>query len=335
MQGAKKDEPPKQKLPRQRFVHIESTLTREQLKRMAAEGPPPKERPEGLPLKDLHVAENVFQWRRPGLVEEQQILADLTQSLQGKPLRPVEPILVTAVGTRFFVVDGHHRLDAYHTVKWKGLVPVEYFQGSLKDAQTEASARNRDNKLHRSREEKSEAAWRMMVDMKQDTEWLRTWQQIMVATGVRKTTLKRMAKVLREVNEKDWVLPWSRAWRAWQSKDELQDNERRDWKDEKARELAEYLAKGPNLMRDPEITAMALGKVSKLLPGALVCEWPDEVAESILAAVREIAPEKVEVVEDALRRIERPGNRNQAPIDPDSEDTADTTVTPSGLWSSL
>ena len=94
--------------------------TLEDLKRLEAEQPPPKERPEGLPLKNIHVAPLVFQWRLPNeeIAADERHVWDLVGAVEnGDPPRALDAMLVTAIGTRFFVLDGHHRLDAYHTAR--------------------------------------------------------------------------------------------------------------------------------------------------------------------------------------------------------------------------
>src|SRR3974390_2393365 len=99
--------------------NIHNELTLERLNQLAAQETTPSERPGALLLEDIHTAPGVFQRRRPGRYEEARVVADFVQALNTTPPRLPEPILVRAVGSRFFVVDGHHRLDAYRKVNWK------------------------------------------------------------------------------------------------------------------------------------------------------------------------------------------------------------------------
>jgi ParB-like chromosome segregation protein Spo0J len=55
---------------------------------------------------------------------------------------PLEPLLVFPVDGQFYVMDGHHRLAAYHTVSWKKHIPVEVFEGTFEEAHREALRRN-------------------------------------------------------------------------------------------------------------------------------------------------------------------------------------------------
>jgi hypothetical protein len=318
--------------PRKKFVRLQSSLTLADLKKLEADGPPPVEQPDTLRLKDIHVAPLVFQWRPSNeeLAAEDQLMNDLVRFIEGDdPPRPLDPILITTVGKRFFVLDGHHRLDAYHTARWKGPIPVKYFNGPLKKAQAVALKLNAKNKLMMSRDAKSEAAWRMLVDGLKDPEWRRSHREIMEATTVSRTNIKRMTKALRELGEKALTMTWAdvRAEARRQHMDQMGEEGLRDWKEKKARELADYLVKGPvKLIQDPEITARALEMVSSLLPELLVCEWPDEARERLLVAIEECVPEKAEGVREAFDALANPywGGRAIPMPTPDVTNLPDT-----------
>ena len=101
-------------------------------------------------------------------------MSDLVRYIEGddRP-RALDPIVVTAIGKQFFVIDGHHRLDAYHTAQWKGPVPVKHYNGTLKEAEATALRLNVKNKLPMTRDARSEAAWRMVVAGAKDPAWKR------------------------------------------------------------------------------------------------------------------------------------------------------------------
>jgi hypothetical protein len=90
------------------------------------------DRPKGLSLGRIHLAENVFQWRNrnENIVQSDSHLTELARILRstGKPL---DPIVVTAVGKKFYLVEGHHRILAYRKVRWDG--PVPEYQRQTKD----------------------------------------------------------------------------------------------------------------------------------------------------------------------------------------------------------
>jgi hypothetical protein len=288
----KKREAPARKKPRKRYVRLQSSLTLKDLKRLEAQQTRSTGQSDKLPLKDIHVAPLVFQWRLANdeRAADEQLMKDLVRFIEGdEPPRALDAILVTAIGKRFFVLDGHHRLDAYHTAMWKGRVPVKHFNGSLKEAEALALRLNVKNRLPMTQDAKSEAAWRMLVAGLNDPTWRRTHEEIMRATTASRTNIKRMARALRALGDKAMHMSWAdvRKELRSQQQDEMDEASRRDWKEEKARELADYLIKGPtNLIRDPEITARALTMVSSLLPGLLVGEWPEEARESLLVAMR-------------------------------------------------
>ena len=206
---------------------------------------------------------------------------------------------------------------------------MKYFNGTLKEAEVWALRLNSKNKLPMSRDAKSEAAWRMLVDGVRDPEWRRSHKEIMRATTASRSTLKRVSKAVRALGDKAMAMSWADVRQEMHShqQEELGEEGRRDWKEERARELADYLIKAPtNLIRDPEITARALTMVSSLLPGLLVSEWPEEARESLLVAVEECVPDRAEDVRSALDALESPyfGGRDRPQPIPHAADLPDT-----------
>jgi len=110
------------------------------LERLEKIEPRREDTPSKLALSDIHVADKVFQWRLPDedVLADTRFVQELVDALevQEPPLQPFEPLLVVPIGQRFFLVDGHHRLDAYATFGWKEPVPVEVFPGNLQGCST-------------------------------------------------------------------------------------------------------------------------------------------------------------------------------------------------------
>ena len=79
---------------------------------------------------------------------------------------PLEPLLVYPMNGRFFVIDGHHRLDAYRKARWKRPIPVEVFEGTYDEARLAALTGNTKDKLRLSGPEKREAAWKLVNEGK-------------------------------------------------------------------------------------------------------------------------------------------------------------------------
>lgn len=248
-------------------------------------------RPAALPLRSFSVAPSVFQWRNFEMNEaaEQAHMQELIRVLLEGGGAPLDPLLVTVIGKGFFVIDGHHRLDAYHTVSWNRPLPVEYFEGNLCEAQQESLRRNSKNKLHITNRDKLEAAWKLV------RQGGSTQKQIAKVTTVSVRTIATMAKVLREhpqANEMTWhrgkLLQWG----------ELKEIDDRDeWIERKAQKWAAQWAK--NLPSDftkyPDVVARALEILDGALPAELIYQWPSTARE----VVGQLGPEHSEFDIDA------------------------------------
>jgi hypothetical protein len=204
---------------------------------------------------------------------------------------------VTPIGDRFFLLEGHHRLEAYHKVRWQKGVPVRYFVGTVSEAQDEALLLNIKDKLRLSRAEKFDAAFRLLK------QGAKTYEQIKDVTTVSLRTINTMAKVLREHPKVLDETSWRRAWSAYQMQ-LVPDSDARheDWQEEKAQKLAKQLIKnvGVGFVRDPDITARALEIIDENLPKALVYEWLEIAEDVLLEVVQEDNNEDAEKLRRAL-----------------------------------
>jgi hypothetical protein len=255
--------------------------------------------PTQLALSDIHVANNVFQWRLPDedMLADERFVQELVDALevQEPPLQPFEPLLVVPIGQRFFLVDGHHRLDAYATFGWEGPVPVEVFPRDLQEAVLEAWKRNAHNKLAMTKASRFEAAWKLVKAGKL------TRADITRLTSVRRSTLTNMRSVLAEFGKRASVRTWAEARRLRRDQEEGLGVD--DWKQAAAREIALHLAKGPKQTTDPELLAMALMMAKEELPAQLTREWLGDVVEEVLLEVAEDQeqPELQEDIEKLFR----------------------------------
>ncbi|WP_158091530.1 ParB N-terminal domain-containing protein [Bradyrhizobium canariense] len=240
-----------------------------------------------LPRENIRVAEQVFQWRLPGrdAFERADHILEMAKSIRNTGA-PLTDILVYPCGGAFYVVDGHHRLAAYDTARWSMAIPARVFEGTFRDAQVRALTANSKNKLPLSREEKSEAAWRLVRQMGYSL----TVPEIASASTVHQRTVHTMRTVWKEVQEiaqrEERRLPHDLTWRAARAlhKGEEPSFDRDEWVDVQAQKLVELLRKanlGVNLTKDAEITARALRLISDGLPRALIEEWSVEEAEAI------------------------------------------------------
>lgn len=128
----------------------------------------PEKRTKTLPLDGIGIARGVFQPRLPperdGEADETaevQLLWDLTKVLKDHR-KPLDPLLVTFIGTHAYLIDGHSRYEAYGAAGWKRRVPVEWFEGNLADARMEAMRRNLKYRLRVSETSRLQAAWTLM-----------------------------------------------------------------------------------------------------------------------------------------------------------------------------
>ena len=244
------------------------------------------DRPRTLPLSEVHVADKVFQWRNrnENIAPSMRHLEELTRVLKTTK-KPLDPIVVTPVGRKFYLLEGHHRVEAYRAAGWRREVPVKHFEGNVVEAQDEALRLNIKDKLPMSRAEKFDAAFRLVRRGK------KTYPEIREITTVSVRTLATMAEVLR-VRPDAAELSWNRA-RALQFKKDEQQEGDLDWQERKAQKLAEQLVHnvGPGFVRDADITARALEIIDGDLPKALVNQWFETAMEVVLDNVREENPE--------------------------------------------
>src|SRR4051794_24427288 len=175
---------------RVRFDH--SDLTVDDLRRIQASEPRNPSVPQELALSEIKVADSVFQWRdsRAGVWDREEHVRQLARALSSQR-SPLDPILVTAIGSEFFVIDGHHRLAAYHAAGWTAPVPVSVFEGSLEDAWTEGLAANKKDKLPLTRQEKQEAAWKLVKAQRTSK------AQEIALTGVAEGIIAKMRRTLK------------------------------------------------------------------------------------------------------------------------------------------
>jgi hypothetical protein len=246
------------------------------------------------------VAPLVFQWRSntEDIQADEKHVVDLARAIArtDRP-EPLEPILVIAVGGRYFVIDGHHTLDAYHTARWTGLVPVACFEGSLQEAIITALERNNKNKLPMGDVSKLEAAWKLLVRGSANAAWQRTRSEVSKDSSVSLRTVKRMAAVLKKHGEGVSALTWAEARRKERATEFEPDDE---WKEKKARKLAGQLMKCGSLTKDPEITAKALRMISSNLPEMLVSEWRFTAGEVLVEHAREFSEDAGDRLAEAL-----------------------------------
>lgn len=249
-------------------------------------------KPRQLLLKEIASDPDKFQWRvsQFNKVESAEHIRTLTRAIRGSDV-PFEPLLVFSMDGRFYVLDGHHRLAAYHKARWKKPIPVRVFDGTLEQARLAALEGNIRDKLRMSGPEKREAAWKLVKEDKLSK------AEIVNTGAASEGTVAAMRRVLKRLLRDGFDLTgvsWTKARRAGS---EYPDLDPEDWMEKKARKIVDALlvAKiGQGFGKDPDITALALQMLNPSLPGALVRQWWMEDPD----LKRELA--------DELRREEHP-----------------------------
>jgi hypothetical protein len=115
----------------------------------------PTTRPRKLKATDITQMTGLFQ-PRDG-IDEKHVM-DLFRDIRDGV--SMEPVLVLAVGSRYILLDGHHRVGAYQAAG--KLVPVTFYKGSVMQAVIDASAENTKRRKQVSRAERMNHAWKLV-----------------------------------------------------------------------------------------------------------------------------------------------------------------------------
>lgn len=227
-----------------------STLLAE-LKAMAAEESIPDSLPDHLPLSAITTLTPLFQPR--GLVENH--VHDLTRVV--KSGRMFDPLEVIQVGGTAYLVDGHHRREAYKLGKVTQPIPVAYFSGSVEEAVLQAGRANSKAKQPMTNTERMDFAWRL-VRMGGYTR-----KQVAEAAGVSVRQVATMRDALKALGADafDHASWWSaREAAAGRSGSDLTDDEREERLEAQASDYASRLRKefSGKLIANPELAARAL-----------------------------------------------------------------------------
>ncbi|MBL8901726.1 MAG: ParB N-terminal domain-containing protein [Rhizobiales bacterium] len=255
-----------------------------------------KPRPEvingKLRLAEIKFATSVFQPRtgEGTQAEAAAHISALAEAIRNSPNHVLDPILVWWSGNDWRVVDGHHRLIAYQQVSNPlqpkahkrcipiDAVPVEVFDGDLKGALKEATARNVKDKLKMTKRDKLERAWKFTAL------GTMTIPEIAAVTGVAERTVGTMRKAIAELSAEDagsfgpdvnvLNITWEEAKKRQLAERPIDD----EWIDKQAKDWARRLAHafGEKLARNPSITLKALERYSEKLPDRLMQLWQDD-----------------------------------------------------------
>lgn len=212
-------------------------------------------RPDRLVLERITELPEVFQVRGGALSEHH--LGDLGAALARRGR--LDRVKVWVCGTSIYLVDGHHRLEAYRRHGQKaGMerveVPVTYVEGSPKAALQAAAGGNTKAKLPMDNRERQNLGWRLVLSRKFSIAEIA--EMAAISTG----NVSNMRKVMKELGNQAHDQPtWLRA---------LMATKEDQWTPERVDDLMEAEAQGyaarlvkefsTKLAHRPEVTARAL-----------------------------------------------------------------------------
>jgi hypothetical protein len=239
----------------------------------------------------------VFQWRgNQDRWERENHIYNLATDLRNQRT-PLERLTVWQVGDKFYVIDGHHRLGAYDTAKWKKDIPVEVFTGTLDQARLRAIEGNVRDKLRMTTAQKSAAAWTIT---KENIGGL-TADQVADRTTIARRTAFSMKSLWKELNERTDLTEDQRerlAGMTWKQARDFRDGisddddfDQDEWKAKKADAIVKLIRDHNvevSLLQDPEVTALALQRLSGRLPEALIEQWAADYPELILQLAKRL-----------------------------------------------
>ncbi|TPL45439.1 ParB N-terminal domain-containing protein [Mesorhizobium sp. B2-4-6] len=229
----------------------------------AAQGPPE------LHLQDIETVPVLFQPR--GGISERHV-SELVKAI--KAVGVLDPVTVMVVGrgvsitsagepspqvagSRFILIDGHHRIEAYGAAKWAAPVPVTYFEGTPEEAVLVAGEANSKAKLPMDNTDRQNFAWRLVLIDRHSK------AAVAKASGISEAQVSIMRRAKKALGEQAGDFSsWFRARLAANGKDHGNngEDEREQWMQQVADRYADELTKkfSTKLALNPEIAAMAL-----------------------------------------------------------------------------
>lgn len=236
-----------------------------------------------LKRKHIKVAELAFQWRtlKSNRIPNEDAVLDFARAIERGD--EMAPILVFPVGQNFYVIDGHHRLAAYDIAKKNEAIPAQVFAGTLREAERAALRANNKPKLPLTREDRTNAAWRIVRQNDPRDSIASTMEDADVSKGTVNTmraarrTLCERGTPDDEIQKMTW---WNAKTAAKEGEDETTERAGDEgWMETAADQLVDALMHAKlagHLTRNPEITARVLAKLDAGLPDALRALWEPE-----------------------------------------------------------
>ena len=228
-----------------------------------------------LPMKEIHVRDDYFQPRQflDNESEIEKAIAEFTRLIHSGVQLP--PIQVMKIEGRWYVIDGHHRLEAFwratkerktqlrkmgRSGRERTHVAVKVFNGSIRQAKDEALRRNVPYHVNLSLSDKTQEAWQRV------TEGKHTQREIWEVSSISERTVKFMVATLAKVRglypdvnfAKGWK--WRDVLRLVHGQEPLTDQESLDrhWVESKSRHFQKSF--GDDLRKKTRLFARVIHK---------------------------------------------------------------------------
>jgi ParB-like chromosome segregation protein Spo0J len=209
--------------------------------------------PETLPLTRIKTLPGAFQHRE---INEFHI-TELRRAIRNGGA--LEPVMILGAGQSLYLIDGHHRLEAYRREKWKEGVPILFFNGTAREAVAEAGRLNCRAKLSMTTQEKANLAWKLV------NAGGFSKANIREASGVSDGTVASMRRVQKALGAtaSDHETWWDAQRAAKGNMRDWEQGDIDDWMEQQAAEWAERLHKGfgSKPVSNPELFAKALRRL--------------------------------------------------------------------------
>ncbi len=204
---------------------------------------PPKQ--TEMKLSDLNIRPEDFQFRA---VELDRYHADeLEKALQqGRDVGPLD-VWQDPNDSRYYILDGHHRYEAYRRLRWTKPIKVLIHEGPLHEVKLVALRENTKARLPMSHKERADAAWRLTVAQREDRSYSYSKRELAEATGVSERTVATMRTTYTKISELglDHPASWAAAIEVAKGNEfeDMTDDERELWIEAKAGEIDKAIGK--------------------------------------------------------------------------------------------
>ncbi len=198
-------------------------------------------------------------------------------------VRELDPPVVIKIDGVWVCIDGHHRIAAYNRVERRDPIKCFWFGGTVREAVDEAIRLNSKDRLNVSQQDRTEAAWKLVLLGKHSKSEIVKLCQVADGTVGKMRRLMKLyedkndvgAKLFRkrlgeELEDTKWMV--ARLAYAGVEPKAIDDEER-------AAKLAKALNRRMTnlLSRDPRITARALEIYNPGLPRELMKVWEERL----------------------------------------------------------